>query len=66
MKAFQLFIDCENDVFLPESGLELARILRDIASYVENNGTPSLWQTVNDSNGNDVGRYALVQTRKRY
>jgi hypothetical protein len=40
-------------------GLEVARILRDIAAKIDSNMASGCYQTIFDINGNDVGRYRL-------
>lgn len=56
---FNLTLRTDNDAFQPEPNLEVARILREIANKVEREGAIGLFQTIFDSNGNDVGRYKL-------
>ena len=56
---FTVKIDTGNSAFMPVS-VELSRILRDIADKLENGSVDyRYFQTILDSNGNDVGRYAL-------
>lgn len=54
---FQLYITTDNDAFEDEG--EIPRILREVADDIEAGGAPSMFQTILDANGNDVGRYAL-------
>jgi hypothetical protein len=56
---FTLTMRTENDAFHPEPAAEVARILRHIADRVEAGTLPPLFQTIFDSNGNDVGRFKL-------
>lgn len=56
--TFRLFIRTNNEAFEPFPEIELARLLRKIAAYIEEGGVPSHYQTIFDVNGNDVGRYA--------
>lgn len=61
---FTVNIHTENDAFEGDPSPELARILRKIADDVENYQAKgmnyALFQTILDINGNDVGRYALL------
>jgi hypothetical protein len=44
---------------LPAAAPEVARILRAIAGQLDAAGAvPTMYQTIRDINGNDVGRYA--------
>lgn len=58
---FILHVNTDNEDFQPEAGIELAEILREVAKRVEHASNDDLWafETIRDSNGNDVGRYAL-------
>lgn len=67
---FLLNVNCNNEAFIfsdDESGnvtsdsasIELARILREIASKIENGADYNYFQTIRDINDNDVGRYAI-------
>lgn len=58
---FRLTVRCDNDAFTPGAGRELARILRETASQIEDETDRDLWayRTVRDVNGNDVGRMGL-------
>lgn len=65
---FTVSIDCGNAAFCDESadrptiesaGPELARILREIANRIESGRDYDFFQTIRDTNGNDVGRYAM-------
>lgn len=38
---------------------ELARILREIAREIDNDGLSGFYETIRDMNGNDVGRFAI-------
>lgn len=67
--TFRLFINVDNDAFTPQPYPEVARLLREIANRldtVENGdytdfrkGWTGHYQTIFDSNGNDLGRYAF-------
>jgi hypothetical protein len=64
--AFQLSIQCNNDAFSSADKLrnELIRCLSKVIGDLVNehdiaNGYLGLYRTIRDSNGNDVGRYAL-------
>lgn len=59
--VFNLYIRTENDAFQGRANHEVATILRYIADTLESDGDlPGFYQTIFDSNGNDVGRcYAL-------
>lgn len=59
MGDFTLTIHTDNAAFDPDPRPELAAILRQIASRIESGDTLHKFQTVWDSNGNDVGRYKL-------
>jgi hypothetical protein len=57
---FVLSLTTDNDAFQPEPALELAVILRKIADQIEAGDRDiHCYQTIFDTNGNDVGRYAL-------
>jgi len=60
-ETFKLYIDIQNDAFQPSPELEIARILRDVADRIEHSTKfdLSLYRTIRDLNGNDVGRYAI-------
>jgi hypothetical protein len=60
---FNLFIDTENDAFKPDPSPELARILRAIADRIESGEFYGHYLTIRDTNGNDVGRFALKNPR---
>jgi hypothetical protein len=56
---FRLYITTDNAAF--EDPGELPRILRKIASDIEDGRDIGHFQTILDANGNDVGRYALKE-----
>ena len=65
---FNLYLSTDNAAFGDETErdladertrVELARILRRIANDIEDGKDISMYQTIFDINGNDVGRYAL-------
>ena len=59
MAQFKLNIDLSNDAFSDQyDGIELARILREVAQKIEEYGIPCMYQNIKDINGNIVGRYA--------
>ena len=62
-KTFRLFIDTDHAAFGDDGaarGVEVARILRDVAARIETEGDIWDWyQTLFDVNGNDVGRAAF-------
>jgi hypothetical protein len=59
MKSFRLNIHTENEAFDPDARIELVRLLRETAGYIERGGDIVHYQTIFDLNGNDVGRFAL-------
>ncbi len=62
MATFILKIDCDNAAFSnskQDCDFELGRILREIAEKIESGQDYSHFRTVQDYNGNEVGRYAL-------
>jgi hypothetical protein len=59
MQKFELNINCRDDAFQPDARPEVVRILRDIATQLENGETAAFYRTILDSNGNDVGRFKL-------
>jgi len=66
MKA-TLTIDLDNEAFEYETGLELARILRELADKVKILTAPDLAYdfnrsiTVMDVNGNSCGKFAITE-----
>lgn len=59
MQRFELNINCRDDAFQPDARPEVIRILRDIATQLENGETAAFYRTILDVNGNDVGRFKL-------
>lgn len=59
MDAFRLNVHTDNAAFADDPGPELVRILRAVADRIEAEGVPTLYETIHDVNGNDVGRFAL-------
>jgi hypothetical protein len=59
IKTFTVKIDCGNAAFDPDPSPELARILRGIAERIERGDDYTMFQTILDANGNDVGRFAI-------
>lgn len=60
--AFKLSIQCNHDAFGPtEAELrdELAGLLQSVALKILSGDDLGMYQTIFDSNGNDVGRYAV-------
>ena len=57
-----LAIDLVNDAFSPDWKPEAARILREVADKLESGDDEyadwTLYRTLHDANGNDVGRVA--------
>jgi nitrogen fixation-related uncharacterized protein len=58
MGKFQLFFSTDNAAF-DDLDSEVVRILRETADRIEREGTPDMFRTIHDINGNDVGRYAV-------
>jgi len=59
-KRFTLYINTDNEAFSPEPEPELSRLLRKVADRIERgHDDVSYFQTIHDSNGNNVGRFAL-------
>lgn len=62
MAEFSIYIDCDNAAFEPEPGVELGRILTEVAvrlkrdPYLETSTTGKL----RDANGNTVGKWHFV------
>lgn len=54
---FELRIDTGNAAFEDAPGVELARLLREIADQVEGSPVP---RAVRDANGNQVGAWRLT------
>lgn len=69
---FILMVNCDNAVFTGDdetpteasAAPELARILREVATRLEDGDTYGGYRTVFDVNGNDVGRFALKNTQQ--
>jgi hypothetical protein len=63
MKA-QIEINLDNDVFQLGGGLELARLLRELAGDIEYNNACNLgsYIAVIDINGNKVGEFEIVES----
>ena len=62
MKSFRLYVNVDNDAFSPDPTPELASLLRSIAHRIERDDSYNGWyQTILDSNGNDVGRFAIKE-----
>lgn len=60
MSTFTVKFDTDNSAFECDRDYEIALVLRRIADRIEANGMPTFHsQTVRDTNGNDIGRYAL-------
>ena len=62
MTTFTVKFDCDNAAFTDNGGDdvgEIVRIMRDLANKIEVEGVADYWQTIRDSNGNDVGRWRL-------
>lgn len=60
---FRLQITCDNAAFEDGMATELARILRDVASRLEQGEDCGSWVNVRDINGNVVGSFALKSER---
>lgn len=59
---FALSMDMDNDAFREDTGPEVARILRDVASTVEHwNLEPGDSRFAYDSNGNKVGEWEVTE-----
>lgn len=55
---FELKIDTSNAAFEADAGAEIARILREVADLIVDTGN---WDaTIQDVNGNTVGRFAFT------
>jgi hypothetical protein len=59
---FNIDMTCDNAAF-DDPAPEVARILRKIASQLENWDGYTSYQTILDINGNDVGRWRLGENR---
>jgi hypothetical protein len=57
--TFTINMTCDNDAFADMPELEVARILRSIATKLEFNKPSGFYETIFDDNGNDVGRWRL-------
>lgn len=55
---FKLTIKTANAAFEDSASTEVARILRDLAEYLDSSGAPDEG-TVRDTNGNTVGSWKL-------
>ena len=56
--VFRVYINTENDAFRDNEQYEVARILRDIAARIEQQGLNPFRNKLNDANGNFVGFYS--------
>ena len=63
MDVVRIFIQCENAAFDPEPGVEVARILRELAKRIES-GEALDGHRLFDVNGNLVGHYEVGRLRK--
>lgn len=64
-KQFTVKIDCDNAAFEDrDSATEVATILRRLADRIYRDGFSGFYETILDSNGNDVGRYALKDSQE--
>lgn len=61
---FTLNIDCDNAAFDDLIGYEVARILRELASRMESDETPTAGR-VRDANGNQVGAFSFAEDLPR-
>jgi hypothetical protein len=59
MAKFQLHVNTDNAAFEDDPAPELVRILRAVADRIESGDEYQMFRTIHDSNGNDVGRFAL-------
>lgn len=60
MAVFTVKFDTGNAAFEgADLAPEIARVLRNIAERVERDGPSGFFETVRDTNGNDIGRFAL-------
>jgi hypothetical protein len=57
---FVLHINCVNDLFQLDARPELSRLLREVATRLEDGDSADFYRTIYDTNGNDVGRFKLV------
>jgi hypothetical protein len=60
-RTFTVVIECENEAFEDDPGPEIARILRWIATALEDGGPLEEWETIHDLNDNPVGHYGLTR-----
>ncbi len=65
MRKFTISFSCENAAFdttddPAQEEREIARVLRDIADKVERGEEMMFYQTIRDVNGNDIGRFKLI------
>lgn len=58
LERFTLQLSTDNEAFADDPAPELARILRSVADRIERGDDISMFQTIHDANGNDVGRFA--------
>lgn len=56
---FRLTVNTDNSAFEDDPARELVRILHSVAGRIERGDDFSMYQTILDANGNDVGRFAL-------
>ena len=61
MTTFKLYIRTDNAAFDGSPNIETARILRKIATRLENGEEFHFYETLFDINGNDVGRAAFKE-----
>jgi hypothetical protein len=52
-----LYLESDSDAFAYGADEEVARLLREIADRIEAGEATGLYQTIHDTNGNDVGRF---------
>jgi hypothetical protein len=60
---FTINMTCENAAFEDGPAPEVARVLRKIASQLDEWDGYDKFQTILDANGNDVGRWKLGEDR---
>lgn len=56
---FELSINCDNADFQPSPVLQVARLLRTVANYLERRGDDI--GVITDPNGNTVGTFTLIK-----
>jgi hypothetical protein len=64
MLKFRLEITCDNAAFDDAIGTELGRILRDLATRIEDGEATRLYQNVRDINGNPCGTFRLKEENR--